>query len=382
MPWSGTVEEQRAAFLQAFQVEGANKRQVCRDWGVSPKTAYKWAARVQEEAEGALRDRSRRPRQSPRRSAPEVEARVLVWRAAHPDWGARKIAELMRRAGEAPIPALSTITAILERHGRVRAQPPRPVAVGRFERGAPNELWQMDFKGHFALGAGGRCHPLLLLDDHSRYCLAAQPCADQRGTTVQGVLGGVFDEYGLPEAMLMDNGSPWGNDAVNVYTPLVLWLIRHDIEVLHGRPRHPQTQGKLERLNRTLDTELLQRHGPFADRAQAQPAFAHWRWTYNEVRPHQALAMQVPASRYRPSRRPRPAQLPEVEYETSDTVRKVQLGGRLTYQGREWKLPKALHGYPVALRPTDEDGRTAVYFCKQRVAVLDATTGRATRVRR
>jgi transposase InsO family protein len=376
------LEEQRAAFLAQFQAEGANKRQVCREWGVSPKTAYKWAARAQSGAGDALHDRSRRPKQSPRRSADEVEARVLALRQEYPTWGGRKLAELLRRAGESQVPAPSTIDRILERHGCTRARPGNRNAVGRFEREAPNELWQMDFKGHFGLSGGGRCHPLMVLDDHSRYCLAAQPCTNEQGETVRTVLERVFREHGLPEAMLMDNGSPWGNDAIHVHTPLVLWLIRHGIEVVHGRPRHPQTQGKLERLNRTLDEELLQRHGPFADVAQAEPAFARWCHTYNEVRPHESIGMQVPAQRYRPSTRPMPAQPPPVEYEAVDLVRKVQLGGRISFQGREWKLPKSLYGFPVALRPTEAEGRTAVYFCHQRVAVLNALTGRVERVRR
>ncbi len=382
MPWSGTVEEQRAAFLEQFQAEGANRREVCRAWGISAKTAYKWAARARSQASDALSDRSRRPHTSPSASTAGVEAQVLALRAQYPTWGARKIAHLMHLAGASEVPALSTITRILQRHGVLRETPPRAAAVGAFERGQPNELWQMDFKGHFALRDGARCHPLLLLDDHSRYCLAAQACANQQGQTVQAVLEGVFAEHGLPEAMLLDNGSPWGNDAVHVYTPLVVWLLRHEIQVLHGRPRHPQTQGKLERLNRTLEEELLTPHGPFADLPEVQPALRQWRQTYNEVRPHQALSMEVPARRYRRSVRAKPARLPAVEYEAADTVRKVQAGGRISYHGREWKLPKAFCGHAVALRPTEQDGRVAVYFCKQRVAVLDAIAGKVERVRR
>jgi len=382
MPWSGTVEEQRAAFLEQFQAEGANRREVCRAWGISAKTAYKWAARAGSQVDDALSNQSRRPHTSPAASTPEVEAQILALRAQYPTWGARKIARLMHQAGASQVPALSTITRILERHGVLRPVAHRAAAVGAFERAQPNELWQMDFKGHFALRDGARSHPLLLIDDHSRYCLAAHACANQQGQTVQGVLEGVFTEYGLPEAMLMDNGSPWGSDAVHVYTPLVVWLLRHEIQVLHGRPRHPQTQGKLERLNRTLEEELLTPHGPFADLRAVEAALREWRQTYNEVRPHQALSMEVPAGRYRRSVRAKPAQLPAVEYEAADEVRKVQAGGRISYRGREWVLPKALRGQPVALRPTEQDGRVAVYFCQQRVAVLDAATGKVERVRR
>jgi transposase InsO family protein len=370
------VDEQRAEFLRAFKAEGANKRQVCREWGVSPKTAYKWQGRYDKKGAAGLMDQSRRPQHSPRQTGPEIEAQVLAIRSAQPAWGARKIAALLREQGVAEVPALSTITRILERNGSLRKAGLRPRAVGRFEREAPNELWQMDFKGHFALKDGTRCHPLLLVDDHSRYCLAARACANEQGQTVRTELESVFREHGLPEAMLMDNGSPWGNDRVHVYTPLVAWLMRYDIRVLHGRPRHPQTQGKLERLNRTLDEEFLQPQGEALESlAHTQPGLERWRSVYNHVRPHEALQMQVPASRYRPSSRAMPERVPPIEYEEADLVRRVQQGGRISYGGREWALPKAFRGYPVALRPTEGNEQVAAYFCRQRIAVLDLPSG-------
>lgn len=381
MPWSGSVEEQRAAFLGAWLEAGANRREVCREWGISAKTAYKWQKRYESLGVEGLADASRRPHSSPRRTAQHVEAEVLEIRAEQPAWGARKIATLLRRRGVAEVPAVSTITGILKRHGCLAASQPRPVAVGSFERESPNELWQMDFKGHFALKDGSRCHPLLLIDDHSRYCLSARACPNQQGETVRAELDAVFRENGLPDAMLMDNGSPWGNDRVHVYTPLVAWLLRHEIQVLHGRPRHPQTQGKLERLNRTLDVEFLQQSTGFDDLAHVQPGMLRWREIYNRERPHQSLGMQVPASRYRPSQRLMPAHPPPIEYEAGDDVRKVQQGGRIAYQGRIWNLPKAFRGYPVALRPMEAEREVAAYFCRQRIAILDLATGKARIVR-
>lgn len=375
MPWSGAVDEQRAEFLRQFYAEGANRRQVCRAWGVSAKTGYKWAARLEAGGRSALMDRSRRPERSPRQTTPEIEARVLQIRAAEPVWGGRKIAALLRQEGLPEVPAPSTITRILERYGCLGPSTPRSQAQGSFERAAPNELWQMDFKGHFALRDGTRCHPLLLVDDHSRYCLGAKACGDERGQTVRGQLESIFRLYGLPQTMLMDNGSPWGNDRQHVYTPLVAWLLRYDIRVMHGRPRHPQTQGKLERLNRTLEAELLGKRPSWAELAQLQAEMDRWRLRYNEKRPHDSLELQTPASRYRPSERVMPERIPAIEYEASDVVRRVQYGGRLAYRGREWKLPKAFRGYPVALRPVEGGNQIAAYFCRQRIAVLDLRTG-------
>ncbi|HYJ79865.1 MAG TPA: IS481 family transposase [Longimicrobiaceae bacterium] len=373
--------EEKRGFLGAFNVPGANRRAVCREWGISAKTGYALARRVEQEGEAALVERSHRPRSSPNRTGAEVEAVILGLRDAQPARGARKIANLMRRGGAKRVPSLSTITAILERNGRIdREESQKRKAFVRFERERPNELWQMDFKGHFGLLDGNRCHALMLLDDHSRYCVGARACANERAETVQAELRGIFREYGLPEAMLMDNGAPWGSDWEHVYTPFVLWLIRLGIRVLHGRPRHPQTQGKLERLNRTVDVELL-RQVDFWDQAHAQEGLDWWRPQYNEERPHEALGDEVPASRYQVSERAMPDVLRAVEYEEKDETRKVQHGGWVSYRGREYRLPQALHGCVVALRPTEVDGQMAVYFCRQRVAVVDLKGGVARPVR-
>ena len=381
MTWRGAVEEQREAFLEEFLAEGANKRAVCQAWGISRKTAYKWQARQEQEGRAGLRDRPRTPKQRPRQTSPAVEAAVLEVRAQHPSWGARKIAVGLQRAGVEPIPAPSTITAILQRHGKIGVEASQKrVALGRFERERPNELWQMDFKGHFRLGCGLRCHPLLVLDDHSRFLLQLLSCTNEQGETVRQGLIGTFRSYGLPEQMLMDNGSPWGNDAVHVYTPLIVWLLRLGIAVLHGRPRHPQTQGKLERLNRTLEEDVIER-SDFFDAQAAQQGFDPFRRLYNEVRPHEALGMAVPASRYRVSERSYPEQLPPIEYEAADVVRRVQQGGRLSYGGREYRLPKAFYAEPVALRAMEQEGQMAVYYCKQRIAILDLRGGTARPVR-
>jgi transposase InsO family protein len=382
MPWRGSVEDQRRVFLAELTAVGSNRRAVCRRWGVSAKTAYKWLKRYEAAGEEGLSDQSRRPRSSPGQTSEAVAAQVFAVRDEHPAWGARKIEAVLERRGVEGVPAASTITQILRRGGRLGPVRERPVTVGRFERAKPNELWQMDFKGHFRLGNGTRCHPLLIVDDHSRHCMAARACENERGETVQAELGKVFREYGLPEEMLMDNGSPWGNDAMHVYTPFVAWLIRLMIHVSHGRPRHPQTQGKTERLNRTVGEEYLAlQTGGFGENAEVQVGMNGWRRVYNEERPHEALGMAVPADRYRASERAMPERLPAIEYEAGDVVRKVQDGGRIGYGGREWRLPKAFRGLPVALRPTEEEGKMAAYFCQQRIAELDLTTGKVQVVR-
>lgn len=371
MPWHEvSTMSLRHEFVVLAASEGVNMSALCRRFGISPKTGYKWLARYQEAGVEALADRSRRPRTSPSQTAPDMARAILRLRDRHPAWGARKLDTRLRVLGYRDVPCPSTIQAILLRSGRIApAESAKHQPWTRFEHAAPNQLWQMDFKGHFALSQG-RCHPLTVLDDHSRFALGLYACADERGATVQERLTRVFRRYGLPERMTMDNGSPWGSDAEHLYTPLTVWLIRLAIGVGHSRPFHPQTQGKDERFHRTLAVELL-RGPPFRDLDQCQRRFDAWRALYNLERPHEALGMATPASRYQPSPRSFPERLPPIDYAPDDLVRKVQAKGEIFYRNRAWHIAKALRGYPVALRYTQTDGVMDVFFCHQKVAQIN-----------
>jgi hypothetical protein len=250
------------------------------------------------------------------------------------------------------------------------------VAFQRFEHERPNALWQMDFKGHFA-HAVGRCHPLTVLDDHSRYVVCLSACADELSETVQERLIGVFRRYGLPERMNVDNGSPWGDGAGGRYTVLTVWLLRLGVRLSHSRPYHPQTNGKDERFHRTLKRDVL--HGQsYADLAACQRAFDGFRGVYNSERPHEALRMAVPASRYRASPRSYPETLAPIEYDPIDQVRRVQQGGRISFRGHELRVPQAFAGQSIALRPTTTDGVWDAVFAAHRVAQIDLRTATCT----
>src|SRR5665213_1230877 len=238
MPWRElSIMDQREEFVRLASVGGANRSELCRRFGISRSKGYKWLQRYAAEGQEGLADRSRRPLRSPGRSADTVEAAVLGIRASSNDaWGGRKIAKVMSRNGEPAVPAPSTITAILRRHGQLdRRDGEHPGSFQRFERAAPNELWQMDFKGHFPL-SHGRCHPLTVLDDHSRYALGLEACGNEQDATVRERLVTLFRRYGLPFAMLMDNGSPWGDAGGQPFTIFTVWLMRLGIRVAHGRP--------------------------------------------------------------------------------------------------------------------------------------------------
>lgn len=370
---------QRRELVALVDGGGVSIAELARRFGVSRKTIYKWLARQRAagteagspDLPGALIDRSRRPATSPHRTPPEVELAVLTLRDAHPAWGGRKLHHRLKALGQ-PAPAPSTITRILREHGRLPTSPSdgSPRRWQRFERDTPNALWQMDFKSPVELERGGSAHPLTVIDDHSRYALNVSACGDQRRATVQDRLTHVFQRYGLPCALLSDNGSPWGCPWGHAFTKLEVWLMRLEIAVKHGRPYHPQTQGKDERFHRTLQVELLQGRR-FADHAALQGALDPWRQTYNHERPHEALSMATPGERYRPSVRTMPSALPALEYDARDEVRKVDASGQFRFHRRKLRAGKAFVGESVGLRPTTTDAQWKVMFGRIEIGRID-----------
>ncbi len=371
MPWKETTTMSlRTEFIQLAKIEGANISRLCRRFGISRKTGYKWFKRYQEGGESGLADRSRRPHHSPRRSTEEIEKAVIGARQEHPAWGGRKIKAYLERKEQRQLPSPSTITEILRRNDQIDAEEAlKHKPFQRFEMEHPNQLWQMDFKGYFALQEGGYCHPLTVLDDHSRFLVGLKACPNETHKTVQDQLSGIFRCYGLPERMLMDNGAPWGDDIDSPNTILTTWLIRLGVQISHGHPYHPQTQGKDERLHRTLKDELLSRYA-LADLPQCQVHFDRWRDVYNYERPHEALDMLSPISRYQPSSRPFPEALPPILYECGDIIRKVDEAGKISFHNHSFRVGKAFRFNPVALRPSQRDGDYDVLFCQHKVAKI------------
>ena len=370
MPWKevSVMSLKKEFVFLATNGNDGNFSHLCSRFVISRKTGYKWIKRFLDYGDDGLIDQSRRPLNSPSKTPQQMEQAVLMVRQQHPAWGGRKIKRRLENVGYQGVPAPSTITAILKRGDRITKEEARKhKPFVRFQRSAPNELWQMDFKGHLP-SPEGRCHPFTLLDDYSRYAIALRACEDETAETVKGCLTETFRQYGLPYQILMDNGSPWGSDREHIYTPLTVWLIRLGILVTHSRPLHPQTLGKDERFHRTLKAELLGEGIPWK-RAECQRRFDGWRMVYNFERPHEALNMEVPASLYQVSQRPFTEKLEEIQYAPEDIVRKVQAGGIISFKGGEYKIPKAFRGERVALRPRpQEDGVMDVFYCKQRIA--------------
>jgi transposase InsO family protein len=371
MPWKTcNPMELRREFVELARCEGANIRELCRRFRISAPTGYKWRAR--DRAGESFEDRSRRPLESPGKTPAAMEELIVAARLEHPAWGGRKLKRWLEDRGIKEVPSASTITEILRRHDLL-LPPAGPSGKGweRFEREAPNELWQIDYKGWLQLAAGGRCHPLAMLDDHSRFNLLLEPCAGETFVELQPLLERTFATYGLPKAILCDNGKPWG-DSQGHFTQCEAWLLRLGVEVWHGRPRHPQTQGKEERFHRTLNAEVLSRTTVWQDRGHCRREFVKWRGVYNIERPHESLGGAVPASRYEISPRAMPAKLREAGewYGGNDVVRKVLGKGIISFGNVLWSIGEAFKGQEVALRQTGEECYE-VYYCWKPIGVAD-----------
>ena len=377
MPWKvRDAMSLKREFVELGKRENSNIADLCRRYGISRKTGYKWLQRFESGGLTSLKEKSRRPRNSPGRSKDTVEKLVMEVRRDHPAWGARKVrVEMGKRIKESAlsgvqVPVASTVHEILKRQGLIQpAEGIKHKPFVRFEREEPNELWQMDFKGHFAIRAG-RCHPLTVLDDHSRFSLGLKACENEGAITVRESLTELFRRYGLPSQILCDNGAPWGSDQEHPHTILTVWLMKLGIQVTHGRPYHPQTQGKDERFHRTLNDEVIKRY-QFNDCGDCQKRFDEWRELYNHRRPHESLGMEVPASRYRLSSRPFPERLQEPQYEECLLVRQVDGSGVFYWRGKRWRMGRAFAGQKVALRPKDKDGNYEILYYSSVIKELD-----------
>lgn len=374
------IMEARQSFIEDVLRNSLSMAEVCRRHGISRKTGYKWLDRYRLYGVDGLKDESKRPRSSPAQTSAEVEAKVLAIRELHPCWGGRKIRKVMQNEGLSIelLPAASTITNILRRNGKLGGGTREGVATyTRFERGAPNELWQMDFKGHFAMDGSQRCYPLTVLDDHSRYNLVLEACLNESRKGVQEILTRAFKRYGLPKEILCDHGSPWGSgfdsQGRKYGTPgFEVWLTRLGIRLIHGRVRHPQTQGKEERFHRTFKAEVLMRESLWRDLTHCQNEFNSWREIYNHKRPHESLDMETPGNRYQLSARCYPEILPPEEsfYLEDDELRKVQSKGEINFQSGSFYIGAGYTGELIALRPTGEL-KWDVYHCWKRLGHID-----------
>lgn len=374
MPWKNVdMTTLRQEFTALAQQDGVNFSALCARFGISRKTGYKWRERSIAQGLAGLQDCSRRPCNTPLRTSPANEELVVAMRLKHPTWGGRKIHRSLLNHGHIEVPTPSTITRILHRHGLISEKASaNSTAWQRFEHSQPNDLWQIDFKGHFQTGQA-TCHPLTVLDDHSRYNIVLHACLNPDAATVQAALETAFRHHGMPVRINADNGSPWGSPSRHEHgiTKLTIWLIQLGIRISHSRPAHPQTNGKDERFHRTLKADVL--HGRhFFNLQEVQDEFDRWRMIYNNERPHEGIGMATPVSRFRQSRLAYPERLPEIVYPAEDLVETVGWNGRVRFHKRSFRVSSALHRHRIAARAVpDQDGIYDLYFAHQRFGQID-----------
>lgn len=345
MPWStNTVSELRTALVHAVRTAGRPVALAAKDFGISRKTAYKWLARF--DAQLPLDNQSTRPHRCPTQTSPPLEAAILEVRDQH-GWGPRKITAYLRNQNRPTVPA-RTVAAILQRHGRIAPEVASEVADQRFERSEANQLWQVDFKGYVEV-ARRKVYPLTVLDDHSRFLLALGCGEDVTMARAWKILWNVFGEYGLPEEILCDNA--FGSSGMGV-SWFEARLMRLGIRATHGRPYHPQTQGKVERLHGTLEREVFPRLDR-GDRVAFEAGLDRWRReVYNVLRPHESLGDVPPVCRWRVSQRARPKTLPEMEYPSGSVLRRVSSGGEIRWRGAKVLAGQGLVGQRVRVEET------------------------------
>ncbi|HEY3130253.1 MAG TPA: IS481 family transposase [Acidobacteriota bacterium] len=374
MPWKvNDVVEQRIEFVARALMDTESFSATCREFGISRPTGYLWLRRYHEvKSFSKLKEQSRRPKCSPGRTRPDQEELVKAIRERY-GWGGEKIQLLLQRDYGVQL-GVRTVNRILKRCGLISPEESHRRATKRFEKERPNELWQVDFKGDYPT-VEGRCYPLSILDDHSRYAMGLFALPRPGLEQVQGSLIGTFERYGVPEAMLMDHGSPWWSTTNgHGLTRLTVALIKQGIRLKFSGVRHPQTQGKVERFHRTLDKAMRRLSRPQTLR-EWSAVFDRFVYEYNQIRPHQALHMLVPAQKYQPAARAYDPGPGECEYPSGAVIKRLNTQGRLYYGGRYYFVCEALADERIWLRQIGD--KMLITYRHMHVREIDLKTGRS-----
>jgi putative transposase len=385
MPWNETCAmREKNAFIDAFMSGEFTMTQLCERFGVSRPTGYAIVARFREEGRLGLEPRSRAPHAHPNATAAALMERVVELKQRHPRWGPVTLREYLRRAQpELQWPAASTIGTLLAARGLVvpRRKRPRTPPYGQPFAAVTtaNDVWSIDFKGHFALGDAQVCYPLTISDNYSRYLLCCRGMLEPRHAPVQACLERAFREHGMPHALRSDNGPPFASVAAGGLSRLAIWCIKLGVMPERIAPGKPQQNGRHERMHRTLKAYTAT--PPKANLRAQQRAFERFRVEYNEQRPHRSLAGQRPLDAYRPSLRTYPERLPELVYPDHFLLRKVRLNGHIKWNGHDIYVAKKLVGEYIGLRPLEHD-QWQIHFGPLPLGLLDARSNKLIRAER
>lgn len=375
MPWKReTPMDQRIKLISDWLSGEYSKTTLSKHAGVSRPTVDKWIARYEAEGASGLMERRRAPQHCPHRTSDVVVARLIAAKRQHLDWGPKKLMHyLSQRWPRTHWPAPSTAGEILRRQGLVSERRRRnkapPYSRPFQDCEAPNQVWSADYKGQFKTGDGRWCYPLTLTDNDSRYLLVCQGLLHPRLQETQPWFEWAFREYGLPEAIRSDNGAPFASVGLGGLSALSVWWLKLGIMPERIQAGRPDQNGRHERMHRTLKAATLR--PPARNLHQQQVVFNVFRCEFNTQRPHEALGMDTPSSRYRPAERHYPRRIPRVEYAGEFDVRTVRSNGEIKWQGQLMYVSEALIGEPVGLKETDND-RWALYFSRLHIGTLDA----------
>ncbi|MBL8206490.1 MAG: IS481 family transposase [Blastocatellia bacterium] len=344
--------DRKTQFIADYLRQALSLTELCVRYDISRKTAYKWIARYQQEGASGLNDRSRRPHHSPAQTSETLRQALLEARRRHPTWGADKLLALLK-AQEATVawPSRRTVCDLLSREGLIRQR------VGTRKRGhpgpptlqatAPNQLWCVDFKGQFLTRDGKYCYPLTITDRYSRYLLACHAMPRISSQETQAVFTDLFQHYGLPQAIRSDNGVPFASCALGRLSRLSVWWLQLGIQPDLIEPGKPQQNGQHERMHRVLKAETTEPVG--AHLTDQQRLFDLFQQEYNEVRPHQGIGLQTPASLYHPSERPLPPIVPAFTYPTHFVTRLVSKNGGIRWNSQWVAVTTTCAGLHVGL---------------------------------
>lgn len=379
MPWKDhSVQEERFRFIEEWKSGDWEMAELCRFYGISRPTGYKWVSRYEASGLEGLQDVSRAPHSHWNAIDERTDDLIVALRGQHPHWGATKIRRIIEvKHPEVVLPAESTIGAVLKRHGltaavRRRRRAPATANAPLGDIDQPNAVWCADFKGSFRTGDGTRIQPLTMTDAFSRFLFRCQGLLNADYAGSKPVQQAAFREYGLPGRIRTDNGAPFGSNGESGLTQMSVWWIRLGIMPERIRPGKPQENGRHERMHRTLKQETAR--PPAATRRAQQERFDQFRREYNEERPHEALDLKTPSEVYEPSPRIYPERLREVEYPAGWEVRRIQGAGQMRWKGDSVFVAHALENEAVGLEQIDDD-RWRVWFSFYEIGTFDSGAG-------
>jgi transposase InsO family protein len=379
MPWKEvTAVNERMEFVARLKA-GERMTDLCREFGISRKTGYKFERRYEEHGPRGLYDVSRRPRRLARQVSAGIQTAILDLKRDQPTWGAAKIQEVLRRRHpEMEMPVRSTIHDLLDRYGLVKKRSKRRryhayPTLREQDIQAPNQLWCADFKGQFRMGNAKYCYPLTVSDFHSRYLLGCEAMESTQSESAQQGFEWIFREYGLPTRLRTDNGVPFSSRSVQGLSSLSVWWMRLGIQVERIEPGKPQQNGRHERMHRTLKEDIRPRLSKNLLAQQEQ--LDRFREDFNERRPHEALKMKCPADLYKPSLKRYPDRLPEPTYPHHDLVRQVYATGSVCFrEGKSFFISTALADQTIGFEEEEEDGLWRINFMDLDLGFLDEQT--------